>query len=67
MFVDRDRGLKEKRRETAGILSGGEDKLVPNDLVTLFLMRTTAERGTNSAWWPQIRFPVGNYGFAFAI
>ncbi|HJP93609.1 MAG TPA: Z1 domain-containing protein [Pyrinomonadaceae bacterium] len=67
VFVDRDRGLKEKRRETAGILSGGEDKLVPNDSVTLFLMRTTAERGTNSAWWPQIRFPVGNYGFAFAI
>lgn len=67
IFVDRNRGLKEKRRETAGILSGGEDKLVPNDLVTLFLMRTKAEKGMNEAWWPQIRLPAGRYGFAFAI
>lgn len=67
IFVDRERGLKEKRRETAGILSGGEDKLVPNDLVTLFLMRTKAEKGMHEGWWPQIRFPPGRYGFAFAI
>jgi hypothetical protein len=67
VYVDRDRALKERRRETQGILSGGENSSVPSGLVTLFLLRTKAEAGTSSAWWPQIRFPPGRYGFAFAI
>lgn len=67
IYVDRGRGLKERRRETQGILSGGEDKTVPNDLITLFLIKTKAESGAKEAWWPQIRFPPGQYGFAFAI
>lgn len=67
LYLDRDRGLKENRRETQGILDGGEAGRVPNDRVTLFLLRTKAERGQHAAWWPQIRLPAGNYGFAFAI
>jgi Z1 domain len=67
VYVDRDRGLNEARRETQGILSGGESSLVPQDRLTIFLMRTKAEKGRNAAWWPQIRFPSGMYGFAFAI
>src|SRR6266567_212287 len=31
IYVDRDRGLKEARRETQGILSGGEANKVPDD------------------------------------
>jgi hypothetical protein len=67
LFVDRDRGLKESRHETQGILSGGEAGTVPNDKVTLFLLRTRSEGGSHASWWPQIRFPSGRYAFAFAI
>jgi hypothetical protein len=67
VYVDRERGLKENRRETQGILDGGEVARVPKDKLTLFLLRTKAERGTKAAWWPQVRFPDGQYGFAFAI
>lgn len=67
VYVDRERGLKENRRETQGILEGGEAERVPNDKVTLFLLRTKADRGKNPAWWPQIRFPDGRYAFAFAV
>jgi hypothetical protein len=66
VYVDRDRGLKEDRRETQGILDSGEAGRVPQDKVTLFLLRTKI-RGQNAAWWPQIRFPDGRYAFAFAI
>jgi hypothetical protein len=67
LYIDRDRGLKEKRRETQGILYGGEHLTVPNDKVTLFLLRTKADGNANEAWWPQLRFPEGRYAFAFAI
>ncbi|MEX2163107.1 MAG: Z1 domain-containing protein [Sulfuricaulis sp.] len=67
LYVDRDRGLKENRRETQGILEGGEAGKVPQDKLTLFLLRTKAGGGGNAAWWPQIRFPAGNYAFAFAV
>ena len=67
VYVDRNRGLKEARRETRGILSGGEADQVPDDRLTLFLLRTKAEKGLKEAWWPQIRFPKGKYAFAFAI
>ncbi|HET6979915.1 MAG TPA: Z1 domain-containing protein [Pyrinomonadaceae bacterium] len=67
VYVDRDRGLKEARRETQGILTGGEADQVPDDKLTLFLLRTKASGGMRAAWWPQIRFPSGRYGFAFAI
>jgi hypothetical protein len=67
VYVDRERGLKENRRETQGILDGGEAAKVPDDKLTLFLLRTKADRGRKPAWWPQIRFPDGRYAFAFAI
>jgi hypothetical protein len=67
VYVDRNRGLKESRRETQGLLSGGEAAQVPDDRLTLFLLRTKAENGMAEAWWPQIRFPRGRYGFAFAV
>ena len=67
VYVDRERGLIENRRETQGILEGGEAAEVPDDKITLFLLRTKASRGKNAAWWPQIRFPDGRYAFAFAV
>jgi hypothetical protein len=67
VYVDRDRGLKENRRETQGILDGGEAGTVPKGKITLFMLRTSTDRGKNAAWWPQIRFPDGRYAFAFAV
>ena len=67
VYVARERGLKGPRRETQGILTGGEGARVPKDKITVFLLRTKADRGKNAAWWPQIRFPDGRYAFAFAI
>ncbi|MBX7184805.1 MAG: Z1 domain-containing protein [Vicinamibacteria bacterium] len=67
VYVDRDRALDKNRRETQGILTGGEDGRVPDDKLTLFLLRTKGEAGAGGAWWPQIRFPNGNYAFAFAV
>jgi hypothetical protein len=67
VYVDRGRKLEESRRETRGILTGGEADSVPNDKITLFLLRTEAGHGKNAAWWPQIRFPDGRYAFAFAV
>jgi hypothetical protein len=67
VYVDRERGLKQNRRETQGILEGGEAGKVPKDKITLFVLRTASD-GTNvPAWWPQVRFPDGSYAFAFAI
>jgi hypothetical protein len=67
VYVDRNRGLKENRRETQGILDSGEAAKVPQDKVALFLLRTTTLGARNAAWWPQARFPEGRYAFAFAI
>ena len=67
IYVDRGRGLKEDRRETQGILDGGEAATVPNDKITLFMLRTENAKSRNAAWWPQIRFPTGRYAFAFTI
>jgi hypothetical protein len=67
VYVDRDRGLKENRRETQGILDGGEAGTVPKSRITLFLLRTRPDGKSSAAWWPQIRFPDGRYAFAFSI
>lgn len=67
VYVDRERGLEAKRHETQGILTGGEAAVVPADKLTLFMLRTTAGSGKKAAWWPQIRFPKGQYAFAFAV
>ena len=67
VYVDRDRDLRESRRETQGVLSGGEALTVPDDRVTVFMMRTKAYGKSQAVWWPQIRFPAGRYALAFAI
>jgi Z1 domain len=67
VYVDRDRDLQGRRRETQGVLSGGEVRTVPETHLTLFMLRTKAHGKEKAAWWPQIRFPAGRYAFAFAI
>jgi hypothetical protein len=67
LFVDRDRELDADRRETQGILSGGEASVLPPDRIGLFMLRTKASNGKLASWWPQIRFPNGRYAFAFAV
>ncbi|HEY5047421.1 MAG TPA: Z1 domain-containing protein [Rhizomicrobium sp.] len=67
VYVDRDRDLDANRRETAGILTGGEVGAVPGDKIALYMLRTKSGRGKEPSWWPQIRFPDGRYAFAFAI
>jgi hypothetical protein len=67
VYVDRNRGLKERRRETQGILDGGEAGTVPKSRITLFLLRTRPEGKSSASWWPQVRFPDGRYAFAFSI
>jgi hypothetical protein len=67
VYVDRDRDLQGRRRETQGVLSGGEVRTVPDTHLTLFMLRTTAHGEEQAAWWPQVRFPTGRYAFAFAI
>lgn len=67
VYVDRDREVRANRRETAGIVTGGEVNLVPSNRLTLFLLRMKPERGETASWWPQLRFPPGRYAFAFAV
>lgn len=67
VYVDRDRDLQGSRRETQGILSGGEVKAIPDTHLALFFLRTTPHAKEEAAWWPQVRFPSGRYAFAFAI
>lgn len=67
VYVDRDRDLVERRRETQGILTGGEIAKVPAGAPVIFMIRTAAKGGRAPAWWPQVRFPKGRYAFAFAI
>ena len=67
VYVDLDRELKENRRETQGILTGGEVSIVPTNKIALYLLRTKAKAGLNTSWWPQVRFPDGRYAFAFAV
>jgi len=67
VYVDRDRGLEQARRETQGIIEGGEYRSVPENRISLFLLRTKQGPRKNPSWWPQIRFPDGRYAFAFAV
>jgi hypothetical protein len=67
VYVDRNRGLEANRRETQGITEGGEAEKVAKDKLTLFMLKTTPHGAKKDVWWPQIRFPTGQYAFAFAI
>ncbi|MBX3048888.1 MAG: hypothetical protein KIT46_01140 [Anaerolineales bacterium] len=61
------RNLNEPRRETQGFLTGGEEGLVPSDAPTLFIYRINENDRGEAVWWPQIRFPEGNYALAFSF
>lgn len=71
LVVRKNRDLREPRRETQGILSGGmgEESLAPLDAPTLFMYRQNEirTRGEIAVWWPQLRFPEGNYVLAFSF
>jgi hypothetical protein len=67
LYVDRDRGPRKPRRETAGIIEGDEPDKLARDYLSLYLFRTPAHGGYQPSWWPQVRFPSGRYAFAFAI
>ena len=67
IYVDRGRELLAARRETQGILTGGEISAVPSDKATLFLLGLRAGNGVAPSWWPQLRFPDGRYAFSFTI
>ncbi|MBZ5511196.1 MAG: hypothetical protein LAN70_08485 [Acidobacteriia bacterium] len=68
LVLRRGRNLTQPRRESAGILTGGEEALAPRDAVTLFLYRQNrTAAGEAAVWWPQIRFPDGNYVLAFSF
>ena len=67
VWVDRERNIDVVRRETAGILAGGEFAKVPPGKLALYLLRMMAKGQKHAAWWPQVRFPDGPYAFAFAV
>jgi len=67
VYVDRDRELEASRRETAGIISGGEGAGMPTDHIGIFMLRQKPKGARHAVWWPQVRFPSGQYAFAFAI
>ena len=67
LVVRRGRALQEARRETQGILTGGEEALAPKDAPTLFIYRQNPTGNEVAAWWPQLRFPAGNYVLAFSF
>lgn len=68
LIVRRGRALNEPRRETQGILSGGEESIAPRNAPTLFIYRQDAKkRAEAEVWWPQIRFPDGSYWLTFSF
>ena len=69
LMVRRNRKLTQPRYETQGILSGGEEALAPRDAPTLFMYRQNEipAKKEIAVWWPQLRFPEGNYVLSFSF
>jgi hypothetical protein len=68
LVVRRKRKLTQARRETQGIIDSTDATLAPNDKPTLFLFRQEpTAKGEPAVWWPQLRFPVGNFVIAFGF
>jgi hypothetical protein len=68
LVVKRHRDLKAVRSERHGIIQSAEAQLAPTDAPTLFLYRMDANtQGEAEVWWPQLRFPEGNYVLAFSF
>jgi hypothetical protein len=67
LIIQRGRNLRQPRRETQGIHDSGEDAHVAKDIPTLFMYRQNAHSDEVEVWWPQLRFPDGNYVLAFSF
>lgn len=68
LVVKRNRDLKAVRTERHGIIQSAEANLAPTDAPTLFMLRVNADRGGDpDVWWPQLRFPDGQYVLAFSF
>jgi hypothetical protein len=68
LVIKRDRDLKAVRTERHGIIQSSEAILAPTDAPTLFMYRAnTTPDGEAEVWWPQLRFPDGNYVLAFSF
>jgi hypothetical protein len=68
LVVKRHRDLKAVRTERHGIIQSAEADLAPTDAPTLFMYHMNANaEGETEVWWPQLRFPEGNYVLAFSF
>jgi len=67
LIIQRGRRLRQPRRETQGIHDSGEDAQAPRDIPTVFMYRQDAYAAEAEVWWPQLRFPDGNYVLAFSF
>lgn len=68
LVVKRNRDLKAIRTERNGIIQSAEAVLAPTNAPTLFMYRANATAdGEAEVWWPQLRFPDGNYVLAFSF
>jgi hypothetical protein len=68
LVVKRNRDLKAVRTERNGIIQSSEAVLAPIDAPALFMYRANATAaGEAEVWWPQLRFPDGNYVLAFSF
>lgn len=68
LVVKRNRDLKAIRTERHGIIQSSEAVLAPTNAPTLFMYRANATPdGEAEVWWPQLRFPDGNYVMAFSF
>jgi hypothetical protein len=68
LVVKRNRGLEAVRTESHGIIQSAEAALAPTDAPTLFMYRANATpNGEVEVWWPQLRFPDGEYVMAFSF
>lgn len=68
LVIKRDRDLKAVRTERHGIIQSSEAVLAPTDAPTLFMYRANATpEGEAEVWWPQLRFPKGDYVLAFSF
>jgi len=68
LVVRRNRDLKAVRGERHGIIQSAEAQYAPSDAPTLFMYRANANpEGEGEVWWPQLRFPDGQYVLAFSF
>ncbi len=65
--VKRGRDVSTNRRETQGYHTNGEDDGIPRDAPLLFMYRMNKNSRGVEVWWPEIRWPEGNYALAFSL